>query len=303
MGTNRTSVQQAILPFAIGLIFSTGTLSSFGAGPEAKGLYAVKGDGTELRLVVATEDNAVMTSPQQSPDGKFIAFDKSAVFNEQRQPIPAHCHVFVVPSDGGVAKDLGPGMLPSWSPDGKQVCCSVAQGSPDGKPGLYIMNADGSGREWLFEALAGRWSPDGGRIAYFQNGDVYVYDTLAGSTIQLSNSSQNVTGTPVWSPDGKKIAYVHFSAADHSLSLLDSSKEMQQPKVLWEGHGIARTPSWAPSNNILVFASPSKVNDIYVLDPTGGLSPSRPFDGKFSFRPKDPAWAADGKGLVFIKPN
>jgi Tol biopolymer transport system component len=275
--------------------------SSLAAEP-AKGLYLANADG-ELRLVMPWEEGTVITSPQQSPDGKWIAFDKCGVFNEAGQPDPQFGRIWVVPSEGGPAKDLGPGMLPSWSPDSKQICFSVGQGAPDGKPGMYVMNADGTGREWLFEALAGRWSPDGSRIAFFKNGDVHVYDTLTNESIQLSNSPQNVTGTPAWSADGTQIAYVHFSNADHSLSIVDSTKEMQQPRVLWEGHGIARTPSWAPNKQILVFASPDKVNDIYVLDPLMRTKPERPFEGKFTFRPKDPAWAADGKSIVFIKPK
>jgi Tol biopolymer transport system component len=99
-----------------------------GAGPEAKGLYRMNVDDTELRLVMAVQDDSVVTSPQESPDGKLIAFDKTNVHNDRGQPIPEFDHVFVVPVAGGEAKDLGPGMLPTWSPDSKQLCFAVAPG-------------------------------------------------------------------------------------------------------------------------------------------------------------------------------
>jgi TolB protein len=132
---------------------------------------------------------------------------------------------------------------------------------------------------------------------------VYVYDILAGATIQLTENSQGVSGTPAWSPDGRKIAFIYRGNADHTIAIVDSGKEMQQPRVLWEGHGLSRSPSWAPNEKILVYANPQGVNDIYMLDPNGKEAPAKPFEGKLNFHPKDVSWSADGAGIVFIKPN
>jgi len=40
-----------------------------------------------------------------------------------------------------------------------------------------------------------------------------------------------------------------------------------------------------------------------VLDIAKKQLPARPFEGKLNFHPKDVSWAADGAGIVFIKPN
>jgi Tol biopolymer transport system component len=270
---------------------------------DGKGLYRVNADGTEHRLLVPMGEDSAMTSPQQSPDGKYIAYDTSAVFNSAGQPDLEYDHVLVVSSDGGEPRDLGVGMLPGWSPDSKQICFSVAPGARGDKPSLYVMNADGSGRQRLFEADAGRWSPDGGRIAYFVDGEVGVYDVLTEKPIRLTGEARNITGAPAWSPDGTKIAIVYFSDADHTLAVLEADKELQQPRVLWEGHGISRSASWAPSRRIVVCATPNKVLDIYSLDAGEKPSIERPFQGKVPFTPKDPAWCSDGRGLILIKPK
>ena len=74
--------------------------------------------------------------------------------------------------------------------------------------------------------------------------------------------------------------------------------------MLWEGHGISRSPNWAPSKRILVYATPNRVSDFYTLDPADtSAMPQRPLEGKVPFSVKDPAWSGDGKSIVFIKPK
>jgi Tol biopolymer transport system component len=274
------------------------------AAAQSKGLYRVNADGSDLRLIVPMDDQSSFTSPQESPDGKLIAYDCASVFNEAGQPDPASDHIYVVPVGGGKPKDLGSGMLPSWSPDSKQICFTVAPGTPGDESGLYVMNADGGGRQRLLDALAGRWSPDGSRMAFFSGDEVHVYDWLAGTTTRLTSQPRHLTGTPAWSPDGKTIAIVYFSDADHSLGVLDADKQSQEPRVLWEGQGISRSPNWAPNKRILVYATPNRVSDFYTLDPADApATPQRPLEGKVAFPVKDPAWSGDGKAVVFIKPR
>jgi hypothetical protein len=70
-----------------------------GAAPvvaQTKGLYRVNADGSDLRLIVPMDDQSSFTSPQESPDGKLIAYDCASVFNEAGQPDPASDHIFVV---------------------------------------------------------------------------------------------------------------------------------------------------------------------------------------------------------------
>ena len=50
------------------------------------------------------------------------------------------------------------------------------------------------------------WSPDGRRIAFASNGDIYVMDADGGNQRRLTTGGVN-DGVPSWSPDGCRIAF------------------------------------------------------------------------------------------------
>ncbi|HEX9383190.1 MAG TPA: DPP IV N-terminal domain-containing protein, partial [Gemmatimonadaceae bacterium] len=52
-----------------------------------------------------------------------------------------------------------------------------------------------------------RWSPDGKRIAYIANGQLWIADVSGGNARKISNVSGGASG-PVWAPTGDRIAFV-----------------------------------------------------------------------------------------------
>lgn len=101
-----------------------------------------------------------------------------------------------------------------WSPDGKEILYAflpislskeyitkmVAQGL---KPGLYIVNADGTSDRFLIDGENGSWSPDGKQVVYqeLRKLMIYIINTDGTGERLLLERGAN----PIWSPDDKWI--------------------------------------------------------------------------------------------------
>ena len=94
-------------------------------------------------------------------------------------------HLFIVPIEGGVARDLTPGNydVPPFSLGGQDQYAF----SPDGKEVAYTCNTD--------EVQATS-----------TNSDVFVVPSSGGSAKRITTNPGS-DGTPIYSPDGKYIAY------------------------------------------------------------------------------------------------
>ena len=141
-----------------------------------------------------------------------------------------------------------------------------------------------------------RWSPDGDRIAFSNEGDVWVMAQDGTDLARLTSIGASRIGEPVWSPDGSKIAVVidlvlHVVDATGGGSLAIPSdhggwfSDFSPPSWFKKGTQIAAvTEQWG--------AGP---HDVYVVAADGSSQTNITNDGVS----EHPAWAPNGTEIAF----
>jgi|SRR5579871_2086692 len=167
-------------------------------------LYLIGADGNNLRQLTHEKRGVEAGMQSWTADGKWIYF---GLFGKGP---PRMCRIA---PDGSGFQEIGPGIDPAVSPNGKQV--AFAQAKNDGHH-LCIMNADGSNIRTLttkgnvYDGVHAAWSPDGKWIIYAdQVGDaleLFRIDPDGKNAVQLTRLGKACT-TPAVSPDGKWISF------------------------------------------------------------------------------------------------
>ncbi len=186
-------------------------------------------------------------------------------------------HLFVVPAEGGVARDLTPGDhdVPPFSLGGQDdYACS-----PDGKEVAYTSNHD------EVEAIS-------------TNNDIFLVST-AGGTAKKISVSKGSDSTPLYSPDGKYIAWrmqvrPGYESDRFRLVVYDRATgkitNLTEQFDRWVG-----SIAWSPDSKRIYFTAEDKgESPIYSVAVKGGKvqEMERGFNG-------DLAVAPDGRSLVF----
>jgi dipeptidyl aminopeptidase/acylaminoacyl peptidase len=200
-------------------------------------------------------------------------------------------HLFVVPAEGGVAKDLTPGDhdVPPFSLGGQDAYAI----SPDGKEVAFTSNWDEVG-------------------ATSTNNDIFVVPITGGEPQKISTSPGG-DSTPLYSPDGKWLAWrmqkrVGYESDRFRLVVYD--RKSGEIKNLTEAFDQwIETIAWSPDSRTIYFTSENKGEaPIYSLDVTVANAPvsaaqiranaiheiTRGVNDELSVTP-------DGKTLVFTR--
>ena len=102
----------------------------------------------------------------------------------------------------------------AYAPDGKRIAFTGYLYGSEGVKGLleniYMINADGTNLVKLTSDNVSKqpsWSPDGERIVFVRDSDLWVMNSEGTRVRQLTNTPAGEY-LPIWSPDGKRIAFV-----------------------------------------------------------------------------------------------
>lgn len=141
-----------------------------------------------------------------------------------------------------------------------------------------------------------KWSPDGTRIAFADEGDVWVMAQDGTSLTQLTSIGASRIGEPVWSPDGSKIAAI----IELELHVVDVSSGGSTAIASSHGGWFSdfSPPSWSKKGTEIAAVIESHgagPHDVYVVAADGSSQTNITNDGMS----EHPAWAPNGTEIAF----
>src|SRR3954468_19657019 len=231
-------LQRLIITFSIFLCLSVSAVAQEKSAksdlpePRAK-------DGKKLLTANDVLKIKTVASPRMSPDGSRVAYTVGEVKMEKDKEWKNGTQVWVVPTNGGAARQYTRGeknaTAPEWSPDGTMLAF-LSDREKDGERQIWMMNGDG-GEAWSVTAHKGgvtgfHFSPDGKRLVLTavdqQNKDeedrkkvkddtmvidhdikmthLWVFDIDKKQEKRLTDGDYTVSD-PQWSPDGPRITF------------------------------------------------------------------------------------------------
>jgi WD40 repeat protein len=192
-----------------------------------------------VALAAAVAALALVPAAHAQSSGQLIAFTEGNA---------APGGVFTVPSSGGTIDFWTSGLLPSYSPNGKQLATVGLTG------GVYVSNVSGGGGAKRVASQEGiglnygpvAWSPNGKQLAYTSDGDIWVVNVNGSSAHRVYSQGawEDEATHPVFSKSGKSI---YFIALNQGLSAEVPVYDVMSVPVSGKGKPTAIQPAIPPS--------------------------------------------------------
>lgn len=198
--------------------------------------YAVRTDGSaKIKLKGQRQQSWVFTrDPEQFL--LVVGYDKSRkkTFVEAVNAKMEH---------GKRLVDLCGGLFTAFSasPDGKSIVYGFTELLENRYSGMRMMNGE-TGKDFLVDAqgAGGRWSPDGSKVAFVSDKDLYLWDVTAGRSELLVSVpgpafdapqffDLDSRSYPKWSDDGR---FIFFSLSKATTPI----PELEDPDARMEAH-------------------------------------------------------------------
>ena len=217
-------------------------------------------------------------SPAWSHDGRRILFDATP----GNQWALSRLQSIELVEGRLSVNDLGTGNCPTLSPADERIAfLSNAEGVATG---IWLMNADGSGRRHLGDYGIPKWSPDGRHMMIISFGEprqVTIMDADPEKSGIVGLPDYQIYSIPSWADDGTIVAIIGATAGDR-IALIDvrTPARARVKEVLWKRANDRDPKPTCPiyslaARRCLFSGADATGESLYSIRPGEGVRPSR----------------------------
>jgi dipeptidyl aminopeptidase/acylaminoacyl peptidase len=266
-------------------------------GDQTRLMFASAPDFKRVQLAQRDDhDGKPISDVALSPDGKWVVFMTAEPAGGEKSYNPAGLieapkpMLWLVSTSGGEAREVGPGLGPVFSPDGRQLIWRHA-----GDLHALDLTDPAAKEKTLVAGGAGfgdlTWSRDGQQMIFVSGRG--GYDFIGAYKPGADRIDWLVTGadrlsSPQVSPDGTRVAYLRLPGREHTkvydyteteplaVEVLDLASG--KTRTLWESKGKASGSAedgdsplrWVGDDRIVFLSEQDGWNRLYAIPAAGG---------------------------------